>query len=121
MVTRELVLQLGVEGGGICIYRTVLDGGAYQFHGEGVSMILDDNDEEMWRSWETSPVETIEAALRLIAQGGSWIYGHPISVLDEYKSDIWQHVQDTQRSVAQGSPDLWERSRQHWMEACSPE
>ncbi len=121
MVTRELVLQLGVEGGGICIYRTALDGGAHQFHGEGVSLTLDENDEEMWRRWETTPSETIEAALHLISHDGSWIYWHAISVLDEYKSEIWQHVQDTQRSAAQGSPDLWERSRRQWMEACLPE
>ena len=39
----ELVLSLGVEGGGFRIYRTPLASGGWQFHeAEGSMLILDD-------------------------------------------------------------------------------
>lgn len=44
MAKKELVLDLGLEGGGATIYRTPLASGGWQFHVEGSSMFLDDND-----------------------------------------------------------------------------
>jgi hypothetical protein len=32
----------------------------------------------VWRQWTTTPVGTIEAALRSIAVDGSWIHWHPM-------------------------------------------
>lgn len=53
MVEKETVLELGVEGGGATIFRTRSDTGEWHFHVEGSSMYLDENDDEVWRSWST--------------------------------------------------------------------
>lgn len=119
MATKELVLVLGVEGGGVCIYRTGEDAGAHRFHVEGVSMRLDEQDDENWHRWTTTPVGTIEAALRSFDPDGRWVYWHPITVLSEYRSAVWQHVQETLRSLASDPPEMWHRNRSLWMAACS--
>lgn len=50
MAEKEVVLELGVEGGGATVFRTPLASGGWQFHVEGSSMYLDENDDEGWRS-----------------------------------------------------------------------
>lgn len=121
MDTKELVLQLGVEGGGASFYRTAVDAGGYRFHIEGISMCLDENDEERWHQWTTTTVGIIEEALQSLAVDGSWIYWHPMSVLREYRSTVWQCVQETLLSVGNASPERWHRSRLQWMAICSAE
>lgn len=121
MVAKELVLSIGCEGGGAEVYRTALASGGFQFQVEGSSMFLDDNDEEGWRRWESEPVETIQAALRSISADGSWIYFSPIMVHPEYRHAVWQHVEENQSARTDNLADLWHRSRQRWLEACSAE
>lgn len=119
MATKELVLQVGTEGGGVCIYRSADDAGAYRFHAEGIGVYLDENDDEDWRQWTTAPVDTIEEALRSIAVDGSWIYWHPMMVLHEYRRVVWQYVQETLRSVTGDPPEVWHGSHQRWLAVCS--
>ena len=69
MVDKETVLELGVEGGGATIFRTRSDTGEWHFHVEGSSMYLDENDDEVWRSWSCEPVRSIEEALREVIVG----------------------------------------------------
>lgn len=80
MADKELVLQLGVEGGGATVFRTPLDSGGWEFHVEGTSMYLDEHDDEGWRSWRSQPVPTIEEALRAVAEDGSWVFYYPVQV-----------------------------------------
>src|SRR5688572_11900928 len=94
MDEKELVLKLGVEGGGATIYRRPVGSGGWQFHVEGTSMFLDENDDEDWRSWTREPVPTIRDALRSIAEGGSWVFFHPISVHPEYRKVVWELAQE---------------------------
>jgi|GEM_PF-2322189 len=121
MVTKELVLDLGVEGGGASIYRILLVSGGYQYHTEGSSMFLDDNDEEGWRSWTTEPVGNVQAALHSICPDGSWINFCPITVHRDYRSTIWLEVEKN-LSARMNAPG---RSRQQtfhqWKQACSLE
>jgi hypothetical protein len=53
MPDKEMVLELGVEGGGAAIFRTPLASGGWQFHVEGSSIYLDENDDEAWRRWSS--------------------------------------------------------------------
>ncbi len=119
MATKELVLNIGCEGGGAEVYRTPLASGGFQFHVEGNSMFLDENDDEAWRDWKKEPVETIQAALRSISPDGSWIYFFPIMVHPEYGKAVWQCFEEALRARANDSDERRHRSRQKWLAACS--
>ena len=115
---KELVLELGVEGGGATVYRTPRASGGWQFHVEGTSMFLDDNDEEGWRSWTSDPVPTIQDALRSIAEDGSWVLYHPRSVHPEYRAAVWDQAQEIARKLAEGHSRIWERRHPVWQCLC---
>jgi hypothetical protein len=115
---KELVLQLGVEGGGADIYRTPLAAGGWKFHVEGSTMFLDDNDDEDWRSWIGKPVEAIEQALQSVAKDGSWACFYPIKVHPEYRTTVWELVLRAAASLPEGLSRGWEHSRYRWQELC---
>lgn len=119
MATKELVLRLGIEGGGACIYRTAIDADVHRFHVEGVGMSLDNRDEECWHQWTTIPVSTIEEALESIACDGGWISWHPLMILHECRGSVLRGVQKTQLSVATDVNESWHRMRVKWLELCS--
>ena len=58
----KLVLKLSNEGGGMSIYRTPVEPGGWQFQVGGSTIDLDENDSEIWRSWQTEP---FRASMRL--------------------------------------------------------
>ena len=59
---KVLVAKLGVEGGGCSIYgREAV--GSWSFWQEGSSLDLDENDEEVVRSWTTEPVPDLGLAM----------------------------------------------------------
>ena len=118
MGEKEKVLELGVEGGGATIFRTPLDSGGWQFHVEGSSMYLDENDDEDWRSWTSEPVQTIREALRSVAEDGSWVFFHPISVHPEYRNIVWELAQETARNLPGTTPQAVERSEPELASAC---
>lgn len=82
-------------------------------------MSLDEHDEEYWRHWTTSPVETFEESLQSIAIDGSWIYWHPLMVLQECRGTVLQCVEQTQRSVANAPNETWHRVHLQWQRICS--
>jgi hypothetical protein len=109
MAEKEVVLELGVEGGGATISRTRLSNGEWQFHVEGSSMFLDDNDDETWRSWQAEPVANLMAAIQSIGEGDSWVWYMPIRVLPDYRHAVWEAAQ-------QLACELPERLRRLWMD-----
>jgi len=121
MAEKELVLDLGVEGGGARIYRTPLDSGGWRFHVEGSSIFLDENDDDDWRYWTREPVQTIEEALRSIAKDGSWVLFHPISVHPEYRTIVWEQAQETAGKLPERLSTIWEGQSQYWQRRCSGE
>jgi hypothetical protein len=80
MADKELVLELGVEGGGASVFRTPHAADGWQFHVEGTSMYLDEIDDEGWRCWTSQPVLTVEEALRAVAEHASWVFFYPVTV-----------------------------------------
>jgi hypothetical protein len=59
---KVLIADMGVEGGGARIYGRQRDG-IWSFWLEGTSIDLDENDDEIWRSWESQPVQDLSLAL----------------------------------------------------------
>ena len=115
----ELVLSLGVEGGGFNIFRTPLASGGWQFHKEGGSMcILDDDDggmEEVWSHSTSKPVQTIQEMLPLNEEYDSWVMFCPISIHPDYRYVIWELVQEIVRNLPDEKKCWWtDRRRKRW-------
>jgi hypothetical protein len=74
IVGKSLIARIGVEGGGADIYGS-REGGVWSFWTEGTSMDLDENDDEVWRSWSSQPVARLEDVLPK-----DWPLFHPIEI-----------------------------------------
>jgi hypothetical protein len=88
---KVLIADLGLEGGGATIHGRHQDGNWF-FWLEGTSMDLDENDDEVWRSWETQPVPDL-----FLASPKEWPLFYPTKL----------------------NPDFLDRFRKHYDEACS--
>lgn len=118
MAEKEVVLEIGVEGGGATIYRTPLSSGGWQYHVEGSSMYLDENDDEDWRSWSTEPVDSVRVAIQSIAKDGSWVFYYPISVHPEYGKTVWELTQETASKLTTEHSGMWKARSQDWQRLC---
>ncbi|QJX01176.1 DUF6508 domain-containing protein [Frigoriglobus tundricola] len=119
MADKEMVLQLGVEGGGATVFRKPVGAGDFEFYVDGSSMDLDENDDEVWRSWESQPYLRIEDAVRSISNDGSWVLFHPISIHPDYRTSVWELVQETARTLPDELNHLWDdRRRTKWQHLC---
>jgi len=56
---KVLIAQMGIEGGGVTIFGSQSEG-VWTFWTEGTSMDLDENDDEVWRSWWSEPVSSLD-------------------------------------------------------------
>jgi hypothetical protein len=121
MDEKEVVLELGVEGGGATIFRTPLGSGGWQFYVEGSSMYLDENDNEDWRSWRSEPVLNIEEALRSVANDCSWIFFYPVTVHPEYRAAVWELVRAAASKLPEGRKAVWEPRGRDWQRMCQQE
>lgn len=122
MADKEMVLQLGVEGGEATVFRTLLGSGEWVFHVGGNSMDMDENDDEVWRSWESQPYLRIEDAVRSISNDGGRVFFYPISIHPEYRTAVWGMVQETARNLPDEQKHLWdERRRTRWQHQCQQE
>ena len=115
----ELVLSLGVEGGGFSIYRSPLASGSWQFHEEGGSMMIFDDDdggmEEVWSHSTSKPVQTIQEMLPLKEEYDSWVMFSPILIHPEYRYIVWELVQEIVRSLPDEKKRWWtDRRRKRW-------
>lgn len=121
MANTELILSLGMEGGGVSVHRTTLALGGDRFHVEGSSLCLDANDDEVWKYWNTEPVETLEEALRMIDQSGFWVLFHPISVHPQFRIAVWRCVQEIALTVPDDWVDVWQARSHEWWRHCHPD
>jgi hypothetical protein len=118
MAEKEVVLEVGVEGGGATIYRTLLASGGWQYHVEGSSMYLDENDDEDWRSWTTEPVDSVRVALQSIAEDGSWVFFYPTSVHPEHGKIVWELAQEAASRLTTESSKVWTARSRDWQRLC---
>lgn len=118
MAEKEKVLDLGVEGGSATIYRMPLATGGWQFHVEGSSIYLDENDHEGWRYWTGEPMQTIQDAVRSVTGDGQWLFFVPHFIHPEYRMVVWEMVQET-ASMLSGERRRWWKSRTwKWEHQC---
>lgn len=106
MNEKELILKLGVEGGGATIFRTPLGSGSWHFHVESGSISAEDIDD--WHYWRREPVGTIEEALESIGKDGDWIYWSPITIHPEYRTLLRKLVRDAARQLSEERKESWE-------------
>src|SRR6185295_10957154 len=121
MVEKQLVLELGVEGGGATIFRTRSDTGEWQFHVEGSSMYLDENDGEVWRSWSSEPVPRIEEALRELTDNSSWVYFNPAAIHPEYRVVMSKLVRAAVAKLPTKQKEMGKLRLAEWQQLCDEE
>jgi hypothetical protein len=121
MAEKEVDLELGVEGGGATVSRTRLGSGGWQFHVEGSSMYLDENDDEDWHSWRSEPALSIEEALRWVADDGSWVFFYPVTVHPECRAAVWELAQAAAGRLPEGRREMWQRRSRDWQRLCRQE
>ncbi len=121
MVEKETVLDLGVEGGGATVFRTRSDTGEWHFHVEGSSMYLDENDNEVWRSWSSEPVRRIEEALREVTDISSWVYFYPTAIHPEYRTIMTKLVQAAIAKLPAKQKLIVKQQLAEWQRLCREE
>ena len=75
---KVLIAEMGVEGGGITIFGRKSEG-VWSFWTEGTSMDLDENDDEVWRSWSSEPVSSLDLVLPK-----DWLMFYPLKIHPEF-------------------------------------
>jgi len=116
---KETVLKLGIEGGGATVFCTSTASGSWAYHVEGNSMDMDENDDEVWRSWESPPYTSIKDAIQSISKDGEWVLFYPISVHPDYRANVWEMVQETAGNLRDHLKHLWnDQRREQWRRNC---
>ena len=101
---KMLVAKIGVEGGGLTIYGREADG-SWSFWTEGSSWGLDENDDEVVRSWSSEPV----ADLGLIVPP-EWPTYHSLTIHPDFMDWFRDHYEGARASL---SPELREMQAEY--------
>ena len=96
---KVVIAEMGLEGCGCTIYGQQVDG-MWSFWRAGTSMMLDENDDEVWRSWESEPVANLLDALPDI-----WWLMHTYEVHPDFEAQLRQAF-----NLYRDHPD-WEERR----------
>lgn len=111
----ELILSMGVEGGGAKVYRIMCEDGVTRYAITGSSMAAEDDEE--WKTWKSKLFATFEEAVQSVS-GDDWAMFYAIEVHPEYRDETWRLVQ---LAGARLPPDR-QRSREYalgnWAQAC---
>ncbi len=114
---KELIVELGAEGGGGELYRVKTETGGWVYQSGGSSMYLDDNDDESWREWTSEPSSELNEAVTMLYK--QWFTLYPISIHPEYRAQIWQLVQFQAEQSEKDSDQNWSNyNLSRWREAC---
>ena len=96
---KMLVAKIGVEGGGLSIYGRDEEG-SWSFWTEGSSWGLDENDDEVVRSWSSEPVSDLGL---VVPQ--DWPIYHPLEIHPDFIGWFREHYGSAQDSL---SPEMRE-------------
>jgi len=108
---KVLIANIGVEGGGITIFGKKSES-VWSFWTEGTSIDLDENDDEVWRSWSSEPVSSLDLVLP-----NHWPLFYPVEIHPEFVG--W--FRDTYEMARETLPDDMRRYQDkhrhgHWQE-----
>ena len=56
---KVIIAEFGMEGGGVTIFGNQSERGG-TFWTEGISVVHDENDDEVWHSWSCEPVSDFD-------------------------------------------------------------
>lgn len=115
---KQLILEVGVEGGGASLYGTRTPLGDWIFFTEGSSMGLDDNDDEYWSNWTSEKVSTLEEGLKLVYPDSGWVLFHPMEVHPEFRRAIWKVVEAKVKNFQKHELEAWEYVKHDWRQRC---
>jgi len=106
---KELVLEVGCEGGGGEIFRVWSNDEKWTFFSTGSSMYLDDNDDEAWKEWRSDPSESLIEALNEFISGDQLMFFHPVFVHPEYRSSVKNYLEKyyDSRKHKMYAPETW--------------
>jgi len=75
---KALIADIGVERGGVTIFGKKSES-IWLFWTEGTSMDLDENEDEVWRSWSSESVSSLDLALP-----SDWPLFHPVQIRPDF-------------------------------------
>jgi hypothetical protein len=118
----ELILHMGVEGGGVSVTRRLGSDGAWRFDYHGSSMLIDPDEEWIGfnsvNSKQPNGYVTLEDAIAGFSSHGDWVRWSPIEVHADYKDHVWKLreriIASRNDSERTGRPYLEKR----WARAC---
>jgi hypothetical protein len=90
-----VIADIGVEGGGTTIYGARSQG-VWSFWTEGTSIDLDEDDHEVWRSWSTEPVSSLELLVP-----NDWPMYYPSAIHPEFLGWFRDHYEKAQATLSE--------------------
>jgi hypothetical protein len=116
---KVLIASIGVEGGGAEIYGTQSDA-VWSFWSEGSSIDLDENDDEVWRSWSLEPV----GSLHLVVPN-DWPLFHPVEIHSDFLEWFRENYDEAVLRLPQDQRRYHDEHRRwHWLKVlgvCEPD
>lgn len=109
-----LIAQMAVEGGGITIYGSQAKG-VWSFWTEGNSIDLDENDDEVWRSWSSEPVSSLDFVLPK-----DWPVFYPSKIHPEFVEWFRRNYDKVRASLPEDQRRYQDKRRhERWSEVLS--
>jgi hypothetical protein len=110
-MNRVLIAAMGVEGGGVTIYRSHSQG-VWKFWTEGTLIDLDENEDEVWSSWSSNPVSRLDDVLPK-----QWPVFHPVKIHPDFL-DWFRAEYDKVRTSLFGDQRRYQEEHRHarWLE-----
>jgi hypothetical protein len=119
MAELEVVIKMGIEGGGATIRRKPNGPDDWAYHVDTGGIFLDDNDDEQWSFHELPTVPSIEEALNQVAGDGFWIDFYPTYIHLDYRARVWEIVQRTVQEQPAKKRSSGRKGREgRWKHAC---
>ena len=110
-MNKILIADIGVEGGGTTIFGSQT-GGIWSYWTEGTSMDLDDNDDEVWRSWSSVPVSSLDLVVP-----AEWPMFYPSKIHPDFLEWFRANYAKARASMSQDERRSQESHRHgHWQE-----
>jgi hypothetical protein len=109
-MNKILIVEIGMEGGGVTVYGSQSEG-VWSFWTEGTSIDFDENDHEVWRSWSSEPVSSLDLVLPK-----DWPIFYPVKIHPEMVDWFRANYDKVRGSMPEEQRRYQEKHRHgHWM------
>ncbi len=106
-----LIADIGVEGGGTTIFGKKSEG-VWSFWTEGTSMDLDENDDEIWRSWSIEPVRSLDLVVPRF-----WAITYPVEIHPDFVEWFRANYEKARKTLPKDQRRYQNEHRHgHWMQ-----